>query len=486
MNRFHPFRRSSSKKKVPPESDGFAIVQHAFADLLLRNEQQFMSSWHHDTDTWYTPPRPQRTNGRGDLLPLAASGFRGRTVPDVFCPHTRPNGRPYLPCTLHLGGEYRGGRADFYQAREDHLCRFKMVVPPLPNSRKAKVLTSWDDIHEYQKKRQRDLEEEDEDGRTLSSPSSTPSSSQYSASTSQSTSQSRIEVETMLDPCRPSEAFPSQQPTPTPRHRRSGASEDLNAPCSIFSFEVAEARAKSNIIYIDSIMEKHVVGYYRGKISSSLSFPASDWLPDHPFSHPLAQEPEQLPYAMQAYDRQRHPSCTVRTFNNLEFFTTRLGQLLRHFLSTIGITFNDYRNMIWYAKGCGGCGCMFSYDGYNSHLKAGQCRNHPNLKHVGATSPPVGTLLDFSYRTYYKNQQPPNTDEVLDSPTGLALLEWNSRIGIPYDVWSTVSTAYIHCSDCDLLRSFTAHRLHLNDSGDCADPGQAMLLRLGTESDGDD
>ena len=55
------------------------------------------------------------------------------------------------------------------------------------------------------------------------------------------------------------------------------------------------------------------------------------------------------------------------------------------------------------------------------------------------------------------------TQDWLDqmAPTLGALREWNSRVGIPQDVWALVSTMEVACSDCKLVRSAPAHQHHL-------------------------
>lgn len=62
--------------------------------------------------------------------------------------------------------------------------------------------------------------------------------------------------------------------------------------------------------------------------------------------------------------------------------------------------------------------------------------------------------------------------EFYDTPIGGAFLEWNSKSGVPIDVWATICTAVIHCNTCDLIRTFNADRAHRNFKGECLDVGQ--------------
>jgi hypothetical protein len=57
-------------------------------------------------------------------------------------------------------------------------------------------------------------------------------------------------------------------------------------------------------------------------------------------------------------------------------------------------------------------------------------------------------------RSFHDNKRPEFRGETLDSPVGVALLEWNSRLGVPTDVWIAASTAVVHCTSCDLTRVF--------------------------------
>lgn len=77
------------------------------------------------------------------------------------------------------------------------------------------------------------------------------------------------------------------------------------------------------------------------------------------------------------------------------------------------------------------------------------------------------------------NGEPPTPIEFLDSPIGAAYLEWNSRLGVPEDVWAVISTAYVHCDECNLRRSFNGDHAHRDANGRCADVGQAQSVIVG-------
>jgi hypothetical protein len=89
----------------------------------------------------------------------------------------------------------------------------------------------------------------------------------------------------------------------------------------------------------------------------------------------------------------------------------------------------------------------------------------------------------FRLRSYRDGKSVKNVGDTLDTAVGAALLEWNSRLGVPTDVWSLIATAIVTCDSCDLVRSFHAHLLHLDNTGACTDPGQS-LTPAGEDSDG--
>jgi len=43
---------------------------------------------------------------------------------------------------------------------------------------------------------------------------------------------------------------------------------------------------------------------------------------------------------------------------------------------------------------------------------------------------------------------------------GRAYLAWNSRLGVPEDVWVIISTAVLTCDSCLLVRTFAGHKKH--------------------------
>ncbi|KAJ7272362.1 hypothetical protein C8J57DRAFT_1225897 [Mycena rebaudengoi] len=450
-----PYHRlKSCPSKISPPSDAFPNTAKAYAELLLLNENpgDGIPTYDHFRRCWNFVPIPQRTTSAG-AVDVAPTGLRsmfnslGAPSSEVYCAHTDKKGNRFLAATVRVDGDYNGRKATFFQCYKDHLCHFKMLVRPKNSARKSQILTTWDQISRFQEILDEASIQDDEEA------SAQP--------TSQASSQSHPLLQD--DPRRPFHPMPSPGQSP-PSPRRLTSSPRPVVP--FFDLPVALARANSDHSLISHLQEEQWMGRYRRS----------------PFDHPLANETAaDLPYVMHAYDKSRHPDCATRTFANLTFFATDLGHCIRQFLSTVGIPLSAFSNMIRHCNGCSNCRCMFSFDGYNAHLDRGHCRNlvQPPLNELPILAefhPPLSAVSDFTYRTYYKNQRPTHCEEVLDSPTGLALLEWNSRIGIPSDVWMMVCTGYIVCPGCDLARSFAGHKLHLDDQGMCADVGQAKVI----------
>jgi hypothetical protein len=98
-----------------------------------------------------------------------------------------------------------------------------------------------------------------------------------------------------------------------------------------------------------------------------------------------------------------------------------------------------------------------------------------------------GPLRDFQFHTF-KNKDAIDLpwQQKIDTPSAIALMEWNSRVGVPGDVWSVVSTGVVLCGECDIVRTISAHNDHLGEGGACTDPGQDFIAPSGDDSDNSD
>jgi hypothetical protein len=202
---------------------------------------------------------------------------------------------------------------------------------------------------------------------------------------------------------------------------------------------------------------------------------------------------------LQVYDSRIYPDCFQLPFSNLPLFDTAIGIVVRELNSILGVPRSDFCCILADFATCACCYCTFSSEGYNSHIQGGVCSSHPDgdrglflfllslFRLCLNSSSPVKPREDYEAprtkgRSFPNGYRPPSqTEDMLDTPVGLAYLEWNSRFGVPMDVWAVISTAVVHCAVCDLVRTHPAHSAHLDQtSGYCADVGQgeAVIGRL--------
>jgi hypothetical protein len=84
----------------------------------------------------------------------------------------------------------------------------------------------------------------------------------------------------------------------------------------------------------------------------------------------------------------------------------------------------------------------------------------------------------LEFRTYPSGISVPTRVDFLNTTIGRAFVDWNSRIGIPQDVWTMITTAYVHCARCDLLRCFDGDHAHRDANYVCQDIGQGQMSFL--------
>ncbi|KAJ3752190.1 hypothetical protein EV360DRAFT_88992 [Lentinula raphanica] len=111
----------------------------------------------------------------------------------------------------------------------------------------------------------------------------------------------------------------------------------------------------------------------------------------------------------------------------------------------------------------------------NIHRALRDFRSNINVRNVSAPDLPVIEVDEsrLLLRTFKEGQRPAFRDDS-DSSLGRPWLEWNSKLGIPVDVWTVIHTAVIVCTTCHLVRTFNADRSHRSSNGDCMDPGQTL------------
>ncbi|KAJ7758074.1 hypothetical protein B0H14DRAFT_3166150 [Mycena olivaceomarginata] len=161
---------------------------------------------------------------------------------------------------------------------------------------------------------------------------------------------------------------------------------------------------------------------------------------------------------------------TRSSIPELKFLGMDIGQALRALNSTFGVTCDVLAEIIDDCSTCMGCKCRFSRTGFNDHIRAGLCGNWPTPSTIAHVPRPERLPHDLALRELPRGKQLGTSAEFLDSPIGAALMEWNSRLGVPLDIWALASTATTECSTCHLCCTFPAHAAHLHTvTGVCND-----------------
>ncbi|KAK0472564.1 hypothetical protein EDD18DRAFT_1230545 [Armillaria luteobubalina] len=317
------------------------------------------------------------------------------------------------------------------------------------------------------------LEEEEDDDTTISSPNSfplTPPSSQGPAKESweQDYNDSFIHhpdedlLTILVNPRAFSPPLDLERPRPQPLLQGQARPHR-----SFFKEKVAKARSQNDLVLMTTVKHCHETGLYK----------------DAPATHPAYRTSPSLcaHSLLEPYDYHLYPNCLSRTFSvGCEFLGSGIGNVVRSVCSTLGVPKAAFDCLVADAAICLACSCVFSMEGFNAHISDGACRNWPIRFNVLPMQLDIDDISEIPARKY-----PPDitvesnkivAQEYLDHSIGAALLEWNSRIGVPQDVWTIVSTAYIECRTCELVRIFPAHIAHCNEKGECQDVGQVIAV----------
>jgi hypothetical protein len=87
----------------------------------------------------------------------------------------------------------------------------------------------------------------------------------------------------------------------------------------------------------------------------------------------LAANPANLPDVLTPYHPDTKPGCSIHMYNNLQYFTTHISNLIHEVNSMMGISVKAWATLTAHTILCESCQCMFSEDGYNAHLKHQCC-----------------------------------------------------------------------------------------------------------------
>ncbi|KAK0482956.1 hypothetical protein EDD18DRAFT_1112466 [Armillaria luteobubalina] len=135
----------------------------------------------------------------------------------------------------------------------------------------------------------------------------------------------------------------------------------------------------------------------------------------HPQMHPLQQIPP--PSYMKRY------MSPTKAMMNLQFFNSPVAQHIRMLHSASGIVPASLRQLLRESHEC---------------LERAQPLEYPGRRLSNAALGPIDIC----------------------SPVMIAWAEWNSPIGIPRNVWATISTGNIFCQHCFYFQSFRGHLEH--------------------------
>ncbi|KAJ7495717.1 hypothetical protein B0H11DRAFT_2227235 [Mycena galericulata] len=389
--------------------------QAAWTSLAHWNNIEVSATWCPLSNDWVPWTMPMRVLKRQKkLVRVAASGYHKiKNLQPPRCPHLYQDAHlSDMKLQLNKVFDNSGRRANFFKA-DSHPCQFYVFIPDVPEYQSEYITTSeerevFDQLLSFS-----DNEEEERSRSTFFQETSLSSAS--------GSSKDAHEVEEYLLHGNPR------------IHRPTDLPPALFGPLKpFFNERVSNARKAVDLLLMDDTQQFADRGYYT----------------DRPQLHPIAEKPNHV--LMEIYDHKMYPSCLTRAFSNLEHIDTHLGRAIREFHSQIGIPPQT---------------CV---DGYNSHVVDGKCSMAPPLEKVPLKeiTPPR-----FEVRTYPHGYKIPVLEDFVDTPSGVAFTEWNSRIGVPMDVWILLSTSGVECKTCHLRRSYDAHLAHCDTTGQCLDPG---------------
>ncbi|KAF8211176.1 hypothetical protein K438DRAFT_1928635 [Mycena galopus ATCC 62051] len=398
----------------PPDQEQQRLTV-AYQELTQMNEDEKICSYDHLTSSWSEVPRPHRETSTGKKIKMGASGLIehwDHSQFPIMCPHKRQNGLLYGPLNIRLAGKIDGKTADFFMAN-DHDCSFKVIIPPY---RPKKIHHSFNDSHAEQ---QDDTLYSflDKHGDNISCLSgvvlySSDQQEQYGdnnneqqATSSQDASSqplpssiSRLVVAALSCP-HPRYTGPRRTTTTRPSPVRPGPSQ--SPVKAYYNRRIADARKDADLNIMDYIHNIH----------------ASSLLAEDPTCHP-AWDADAPPLILQVYDSRIYDNCRDATNNNLDFLYKPLGQVTRQLNSTLGV------------PAC--CSNHFSPYGYERHRINGRCTNHPDLIEIDECTE---LETEIRLRSFRADHPRPVNLETIGTPLGAALFEWNSRLGVPADVW---------------------------------------------------
>ncbi|KAJ7506795.1 hypothetical protein B0H11DRAFT_1972823 [Mycena galericulata] len=401
--------------------------------------------------------RPVTTSSTGAMRQLPASRFDctpGLSLP--LCPHVSNSWRTIDDCTMKCK---RSNNRWVFQC-PSHNCEFIMTIPPIAP---ANVLLTEDELKEWIASDEfvdgdvTDSGDEDysmeynadwSDPKKIASASSMEEVASYLTSSPSSSSLSSF-------PSSSSSSISSSSPFPSPT--RPSPRRATHAAVPYFSQAVADRRGKPNHSLILRVLNEQEDGYFK----------------KHPEMHDLQVDP--IPECLLPY----HPSSSVGRLADLMInMTTPTGQIIRQLTSTEGILWITFLRLMQENLHCAGCNCMYSIQGYHQHRSYGRCTGSVNLPAIPECYPALEDVPFLHFRSYPTDVPIPPSQEFLTTTMGRAFVEWNGRLGVPQDVWAIITTGFVRCDKCDLVRSFEGDRAHRDARKRCMDVGQGQTSAI--------
>ncbi|KAF7981506.1 hypothetical protein HWV62_33063 [Athelia sp. TMB] len=387
-------------------------LQQLYAALQGHNKSHTISTYCEDAKDWVPwTGIPFHTQLDGTRVPYAASSWeRVGIQKPLYCPHVSNGFRPKKDCEMQI---YRDstlgkGKERWVARARQHNCRFMVVIPCL------------DSLKEVFTKR----------NKPVSTSSSQTSTSNISA------------------------GLPPSSPLVTPSSSRTGNT----ASSSRLAASSPSRRPRLDNFYdSDEILERSDLALKTAWMSSASR------LRYHP-----ANDREWPPEALYHY----HPISSPDPFTELGLANSMIGMAMKYFNSPEGISPTAHHLAFSASTLCTGCRNQFSIDGFRQHIAPeGYCSNPKFTATLVYTPPPIHPAADgnkppHALMEFHPSSNPSPPEETFeDSMITRALLEWNSRIGIPQDAWDTVATARVQCHGCNRVRSFDGDAMHRDVHG---------------------
>ncbi|KAK1228254.1 hypothetical protein PQX77_008709 [Marasmius sp. AFHP31] len=361
---------------------------------------------------WNAPLRVLSSGAMKTICPMSWSTSPGYKAP--LCPHSVNPWRIHEECEMNVKPTpTRGGKTGYIFAAKHNGCIFRVPIP-------------YNGVETFEDLELGENSDEEIDvyssafhsrnyARTTPSPSGGsipgPSGSRGLASSPPDYTPLPNSDDTLYTPS------PSPQ-KPVKKSYPNGVL--LTEKVILFSPQEMDARANPDLDLTQTLLGCEKEGVWR----------------DEPSQHP-AWDGNTLPSRIAPYTK--YGPCDL--FDHLNQYDTAIGKALKDLNTSTGLVHAAFLTLCGESRTCWLCNYLKNYSVVrtDSHID--------NRLMSLAINPP---------------SELPRRD-ALWSLVGTIWLMWNSRFGVPADVWAFARTAIIQCKSCGMVRSFEADRLHCLD-----------------------